>query len=257
MHLACIGVVKRMVELTFNIGENRDRKTKRKLSDVLMYNMKIAGIKVVREFSRRLRQLDFGVMKAQELRNLILFFFPLVLQCIPEKFVQERKLWLQLTFILRACIIPNNEFNNIPNVIIQDVAKSFYKNFEAVYGKKNCTYSIHVFSSHLLLVRGMEPLTSRSAFKYENFYSKLRNLFQPGTISPSKQMLQNCYMKKKLDPHNCKKTIYYDTEKKGRENNSLIYFMDDDNVYRFFKIIKIIDQNTFLCKPTGSIQLHQ
>ena len=32
MHLVCLGVVKRMIELNFKVGENRDRQTKRKLS---------------------------------------------------------------------------------------------------------------------------------------------------------------------------------------------------------------------------------
>ena len=189
MHSGCIGVVKRMLELTFNIGENRDRITIRKLSEASKFNQEIAIVQVIREFSRRIRNLDFAVLKAQEHRNIILFFFPIVLECIPNEFPREKKIWLQLAFIMRACVLPNNEFNEISPSVINAVATSFYKNYEAVYGAKNCTYSIHLIACHLLEIRGQVPLTERSAFKYENFYSEIKNLFQPGTISASKQIL--------------------------------------------------------------------
>ena len=75
MHLGCLGVVKRLIELTFNIGESRKRVTKRKLSDANLFNSLMSSVQVAREFSRRCRQLNFGVFKAQEFRNIILFFF--------------------------------------------------------------------------------------------------------------------------------------------------------------------------------------
>ena len=74
MHSGCLGVGKRLVELTFNIGEVRKRNTKRKLSDIADFNKLISNVQVFREFSRRIRNLDFGVLKAQEFRNTLLFF---------------------------------------------------------------------------------------------------------------------------------------------------------------------------------------
>ena len=251
MHSGCIGVVKRMIELIFNVGENRQRQTKRKLSDPSTYNIQISDVQSVREFNRRFRNLDFGVLKAQEFCNISLVFFIIVLDCIPIEFEQERRTWLQLTFIMRACTIPNTEFEMIPNAIIHRTALAFYKNFESLYGKKNCSYSMHMLPNHILDIRGNDPLTEKSAFKFENFYSELRNLFQPGTISPSKQMLQNCYMKRLLENHSCQKSIYYDTEKKGRERNSLIYYLDENKKYKIFNIIEKIDNNNFICNPQG------
>ena len=251
MHSGCIGVVKRLVELTFNVGDNRKRKVTRKLSDVSLYNRLISAIKVVREFSRKNRNLDFGVMKAQEFRNLILFYFNLVLECIPDTFPKEQKLWLQLAYFMRACVLPNKEFNEIPEMLITNTATSFYKNFETIYGPKQCSYSVHVIASHIQQIRGDVPLPEMSAFKFENFYSELRNLFQPGTTSPSKQILQNCFMKRQLEFHCCEKSIFYDVEKNGKENNSLVYFVDDDNEYQFFKIIKVNPDGTLTCNPQG------
>ena len=251
MHLTCLGVVKRLISLTFNVGESRKRVTKRKLSEVSDFNKMISTEQVVREFSRRLRNMDFGVMKAQEFRNIILFYFILVVDCIQEEFPKEKKMWLQLAYVVRCCVISNKEFKQIPENVIKNAAKSFYKIYEAIYGPKNCTYSIHVFCSHVLQIRGDEPLPEKSAFKFENFYSEIRNLFQPGTISTTKQILSNCYMKRELENHNCKKPIFFDVEKKGKENNSLIYYFDESNQYRFFKIIKVNDNGTVTCNPQG------
>ena len=251
MHSGCLGVVKRLVELTFNVGESRSRNTKRKLSDVSDFNRLIALVQVPREVSRRLRNLDFGVYKAQEFRNVILMFFPIVLDCIPNEFQQEKKIWIMLVFMLRSCTITNKEFDLIPNSVIENYAKSFYKNYEVIYGKNNCTYSIHIIASHILKIRGNDPLTYKSAFLYESFYAELRNLFQPGTLSPSKQILENCYMKRCLDYHSCEKSIFFDVEKNGKENNSLIYYIDEKGEYRFFKIINKINDNKFICNPQG------
>ena len=74
MHLGCLGVVKRMVELNFKVGENRDRLTKRKLSSPKLFNEKIQNVQLFRESSRRCRNLDTSVMKALEYRNLVIFF---------------------------------------------------------------------------------------------------------------------------------------------------------------------------------------
>lgn len=251
MHSGCLGVVKRMALLTFNTGEKRERTMKRKLSEPSQYNVQISSIQVPRECSRRLRNLDLGVMKAQEYRNIILMLYPLVLNCIPNEFQKEKKVWLQLTFVLRACTLPQKEFIKISLQIIEDTAKSFYKNYESVYGQQNCSYSVHVISCHILKIRGDQPLTEKSAFKYENFYSELKNLFQAGTISPSKQMLRNCFMKRELENHSCQKKIFFDIEKNGKENNCLVYYVDDNNQYRIFKIIKKEDEDNFICNPVG------
>ena len=74
LHSVCIGLVKRLLELCFNVGELRTRITNRKLSNCETYNAKMSFIKVPREFSRRGKKMDFSVLKAQELRNIILFF---------------------------------------------------------------------------------------------------------------------------------------------------------------------------------------
>ena len=246
MHLLCLGVVKRLVVLCFKVGENRERITKRKLSNPTLFNEQIQSIQVARECSRRCRNLDVGVMKASEYRNILLFFFPIVINCIEETAEEERELWLHLVFMIRSCVLPNNEFRNINSALIESACKNFYNLFEKLYGPTNCSYSIHVVPSHLLQIRGQMPLTYKSAFKFESFYGEMRHLFKPGTVSPLKQILQNCYAKRILEHHVCEKTLYLAPQKKqkegvklnpGKENNHLVYVYNE-NKYEMYSIKK-------------------
>lgn len=251
MHSGCLGAVRRLVELTFDVGEVRERVTKRKLSQAIMFNKLILLIQVPREFNRRCRNLDFGVLKAQEFRNIILFFFPIVIECIPKECKNERKLWLYLAYIFRACVLPNDEFMYISKPKIKKAGNIFYQLFESIHGEINCTYSIHMIGGHILDIRGDQPLTDTSAFLFENFYAEMKTLFQPGTTSPSKQIIENCYMKRQLEDHSCFRHIHFDIEKKGKENNHVIYVINETNEYEFFKIIKINDDETFTCYRQG------
>ena len=265
MHLVCLGVVKRLVSLTFTVGENRERVTKRKLSPPYLYNNLIKDIQVVREFGRRCINLDFGVMKAAEFRNIVLFFFPIVLKCIEDDYSTEKQMWLHLVYMIRSCVIPNEEFINVKHDDIASACEKFYMLYEELFGQNNCSYSIHMTPSHLLLIRGDEPLTYRSAFQFENFFSEIRNLFQPGTVSPLKQILQNCFVKRILEHHVCEKETYFAPEKKpkpgvklnpGKENNHLIYTFNKDNTITMYSIIEIINHNHFKCNVQGKFPLN-
>ena len=261
MHSVCLGVSKRMVEVNFKVGENRNCVTKRKLSSPQSYNEKIKCIQLTRESSRRCRNLDLGVMKAAEYRNLILFFFPVVLDCIEDEFPQDKRIWLHLVYMIRACIIPNEEFRKVDNGKVESASKKFYNMYEKLYGQHNCTYSVHVVSSHILKIRGNRPLTHKSAFKFESFFSEMKSLFHPGSVSTVKQILQNCMMKRMLESHHCEKTIYYCAEKKNllhptKENNSLIYTFDENDKLTMYWIVEVINENSFRCQIQGKFPAH-
>lgn len=259
MHSVCLGLTKRLVELTFDVGEVRAKTSKRKLSDTNKFNLLIKQVQVVREFSRRCRNLDLGIIKAQEYRNLVLFFFILIIECIDDDYPKEKIIWLNLAYMIRACVIPNIEFDCINRVNIKNACKKFYSLFEKSFGKNNCTYSVHIVPSHLLKIRGENPLTERSAFKYENFYSEMKNLFQAGTSSPLKQILQNTAMKRSLEKHYCYKPIKYEcvkTPNHGLENNSLVYIFNNEKKYQFFNIININQDETFQCVEQGHFEFN-
>ena len=239
LHCTCLGVTKKRVELTFNVGSTRQRVTKRKLSPPSLFNVQIHKVKGTREFNRRIRELDFAVYKGQEYRNLLLFYFPLVLNCIEEN-GKERHMWLYLSFAIKACAIPSEEFKQHSLDVIEECTKRFYSLYQKLFGIHNCTYNTHIVGSHLPEIRYHGPLTFTSAFPFESFYSELRNSFVPGTQSTLKQVLQNVLMKRVLTEHRCENEIYISVKETAMECNNMIYTYERRQ-FAFYKVISIDD----------------
>lgn len=254
MHLVCLGTVKGLLEFTYKIGKKKQRKTNRKRSPPSSFNELIMRVLVVREFSRRCRNLDTSVFKAQEYRNVLLIFFPIVLENIPATYKKEHQLWLSLVFMIRACVLPNNEYELVSKESIIKACELFYNLYYELFGQRNCTYSIHVVGSHLLKVKGTVPLTERSAFKFESFYSEMKNMYQAGTKSTLKQILRNTMMKRQLEHHTCQKSIFFQEQRKtkGMEDNSLVYTYTD-NKHEIY-VITDINENVFTCKRQGRFE---
>ena len=246
LHTVCLGVGKKLIELTFNVGEKRKTNTTRKLSSVEKFNNLMSLIQVVREFSRRARSLDFAVMKGQEYRNIIIIFFPIVVDCVEKTSPKLRRVWLLLAYMIRLCIIPNQEYDNADSTILETLATEFYQLYEEIFHPRNCTYNTHTVGSHLPNMRAHGPLTLTSAFGFEAFYGEMRHAFTPGTASPLKQIMSKILLKRKIAPHCCRPSIFYSTNETGMESNCFIYTFSADNGYSFFKIISIED-DSFEC----------
>lgn len=249
MHSVALGLVKRMLELCFSVGETRTRSVKRQLTPPDEFNEIMKNIKVSRESSRRARKLDLAVLKAQEMRNILIIYFPVITQCL-KGFDKEIRLWELLAFMIRACIVPENEYENVNVNSIKYCQQHFYLMYQQIFGTKNCTYSVHVVSSHLRKMRENGPLTETSAFKFEAFYGELRNAFQPGTVSVLKQMLQTVLLKRILSKHVCSEKIYYSAKDTALECNSLVYVYRN-NTHFMYKIKKI-ENNDFICNRLGN-----
>lgn len=202
-------------------------------------------MKVPKETSRRSRSLDFSVMKGQEFRNIATVFFPVVLKCI-EHNAKERKVWLLFAFVIRSCIIPNDEFDNVDKNLIHSSSLEFYELYEALFGIVNCTYYTHSVFSHLLRIRGSNPLTHNSAFGFESFYGELRHSFVPGTGAPLKQIMKKVMLKRIIGSHCCSSSIYYSHKNTQKECNNLIYRYSNDK-YNIYKIINKSEE-TLTCQ---------
>ena len=253
LHSLCLGVVKRVVELTFSVGITRTRVTTRKLSPTSSFNDQIYKVKVPRELPRRVRSLDFSVWKAQEFRNVLVLFFPIVINCIEED-EKERRLWLLLAYKVRACIVPSNEFQQVNLRDIIYCSEQFYILYEQLFGMKNCSYNTHVVGSHILKMRFHGPLTLTSAFGFENFYGEVRNSFVPGTVSPLKQVMEKTLIKRILSPHCCEPQILYTNHETSLECNNLIYTYVN-NMYHFYKITDIEGPNA-ICVKIETCEIH-
>ena len=251
LHSGCLGVIKRLTELTFACGSTRQRVTKRKLSSPAAFNKLMLCTKVPHEFPRRARALDFSVFKGQEFRNLGLFFFPLVIECI-QPGSKEITLWLLMAYMLRSSVIPSNEFSEIDIPLVHNCCEKFYQLFEQLFGKQNCVYNLHAFVGHLMEIRTHGPLTETSAFKFEAFYGEIRRSFQPGTTSPLKQIMKNILLKRTLSNHQCKNNILISNYNTSLECNNLIYCYRNKE-YLVYEV-KDIDENIVTCHKVGQYQ---
>ena len=239
LHSTCLGVVKRTVSLTFSVGESRPRITKRKLSDPSQFNALMLKIKMPKESSRRARELDFAVLKGAEFRNISIFFFPLVIECIEEG-EEERELWLCLAYMVRACIVPTEEFRYVNLNVVEMCSKKVYQLYEKLFGAVNCTYNTHTVFSHITEIRAHGPLTETSAFSFESFYGELKTCYVPGTPSPLKQAFQKVLLKRAISRHCCEIPITYSSKESGLQNDTLIYIWKY-NKHNMYKIVDIME----------------
>lgn len=127
----------------------------------------------------------------------------------------------------------------------------FYTIYQELFGEINCTYSIHVILTHLLLIRGDDPLTKSSAFPFENFYGDMRHCFVPGTTSTTKQIFKKMLMKSILSHHVCENPITITCHETPKECNNLIYTFISNKV-TIYKVIDIQqEERTFTCQIHG------
>ena len=73
MHNVCLGVVKLLFLLTFDVGVSRIKGIRHQI--VTQLSEKLLAVKNPSEFSRRTQIIDFANFKAQEWQNFFLFFF--------------------------------------------------------------------------------------------------------------------------------------------------------------------------------------
>ena len=252
LHHVCLGVTKRMLELSFAIGDSRKRNTKRKLSSPNLYNRKMAIQKVVSEFGRRGRNMDFKVMKGEEFRNLLLFFFPFVLDSIADNTRDaklERKLWITYVFQIRAYVLPDEEFVNVSSDKLDYCMNEFATLFEHLYGTSNSSYNIHMMS-HLKKIRKRGKLTDTSTFKHESYYGEMRRSYVSGTASTGKQILKNAYVRRAIPHVNCRKPLKFSPKETSRSCDKFIYIYNNGS-YNFFVIKSLLQDGSMLCVKHG------
>ena len=80
MHSACSGVARKLIKCLFSPDPAKDKK----LTAFRTQNLDegLRQIRVPSEFQRKARPLDTGSYKAEEYRNIFLFYFPLVIEYV-------------------------------------------------------------------------------------------------------------------------------------------------------------------------------
>jgi hypothetical protein len=97
-------------------------------------NRDLLNIRVPTEFSRKTRELDFANLKAEEYRNIFLFYFEVVGSKLrpknPEDYscprgYGEQEVWYSMVFLIRALLLPEEEYTFLERRIVK-IQKELY-----------------------------------------------------------------------------------------------------------------------------------
>jgi hypothetical protein len=129
------------------------------------------------------RLYDIGTWKAEEYRNVILFFFHFIIDgfnVAGRTYRPEMKIWAALAYLVRAYVLPDDEFyTNHKESDLVDTADTLLRNIEGNYGKEVMSYNVHQIS-HFHWFREGGNFAGRSAFPAEGMYSQIRRGFCEG-----------------------------------------------------------------------------
>ena len=110
-----------------------------------------------------------------------LFLFPILVRCLPSSKEHEKSVFISFGFLNRAVRLPDDEYQNINEDLIDCALNILEEHYEKAYGVTANTYNFHVISAHLKELRAPYPLTQHTAYVFEGSYAELRRSFVPGT----------------------------------------------------------------------------
>ena len=203
MHHLYLGIGRALFELLFAVGDTRETNSNTPRERVDALNSQLKGIRVPVEITRRPRAMDYRNYKAAEWRNLLLYYFPVVVNCLPNGL--RRQMWLELAYLCRAYTVDEDTYRQLDKSALKDLARKWFRNYSREFGKTNLRYIIHLIL-HLECIRVHGPFCKISAFPFEGAFGASLRSQQQGTTSQGLQFLRQSYMRP-LSGHMCKKTI--------------------------------------------------
>ncbi len=220
MHLIALGVVRRMLKCTYNVGQKMA--VAHKPADVEQLNCLLAKCKGLTNFNRQPRNFDPAVWKAAEYRNFVLAYWPVLLTTAPKGTLKS---WLLTVYIVRGLCLPDRLYNELGREAFEtDLFRRWYVTFEKAFGVDQCTYNPHNFT-HLNLVRRLGPLSETSALLYEDHYAIIKQNYKAGTTSVGTQALQTSLISTMMG-HRCKPAYRLKVKATSRVDDRYVYLND-------------------------------
>jgi hypothetical protein len=192
MHCVLIGVCNRLFDLYF-CTSNKEYSINPAKAKVL--DKRLLEIKPPSEIARKPRSLiKFRAdLKANEIRSLLLYYLPVVLDGIlPKKYLEHFKILSASIFVLLKAKITDDEL-----ISCNSNLKKFVHDFELFYGKVSVTMNVHLLLHVCAAVRDLGPLWTQSAFGFETNNGCLIKGVK-GTHNVLKQITSQYILKRKL-----------------------------------------------------------
>lgn len=227
LHCVLLGVVKRLLDIWFGHKGICTPSTKARVSA----KIKEFSHYEPKEFNRRLRGLEkMGLWKGTEFRTFLLFLGPSVL-CGEISIVQYEQF---LILHIAITILVSKEFCIKFNDIAKYLLLEFVQNYSISFGEENYTINTHLLIHLADQCAKNGPLDSFSAFKFENFLGKIKNLVKSPN-NPIKQIFNrlsenqiNCFNSNSFDINQkivitLKEPFEKESYKRAFLNDTLIY----------------------------------
>lgn len=194
MHCVLLGVVRKLLNLFLNSKHHKrcfylDKKK------MAILQRKLLSIKPIREIIRKPRPLkDLSNYKANELRSILLYYFPVCLiGILPPKYVTN---FQQLSFAIYILLKSNINCQDL--IDAKELLELFVHDFQLLYGKFNMVMNVHLLTHIVESVRFLGPLWAQSAFGFERNNGCLLK-FVNGTKDVLDQMSSKYLIKKYLE----------------------------------------------------------
>ena len=194
-------------------------------------------MKVPKEFSRRTRCLSQN-MKAEEYRNIILFFFVLILEAlIDSNSLPLVRLWARMAYLSRCFYGDEEDFEKTTRDIRRQLTEDIIRGTIECFGQGAATYNLHL-THHWPLARAHGPFGTMSSTKFESYFASLRNCFTPGTQNIPAQAMRNCFLKQ-LKGHACRKEIAVVDVDTAKSDDTLVYqSRDGERDIDFYNVVE-------------------
>lgn len=259
MHQIYLGVVKQLFGETFRCGDQNAEKSKKAL---LGMNAGFDKLSVPKEFSRVPRWLDHANFKAEEWRNLSLFYFPHVFDALDGDGTKKNPaapelsfIWRMLVWKLRLYICDHSDYESLKQPQSDKLTEDLQRRLEHEYGKDIMYYNMHMMS-HMDLSRKMGLLTLMSAVAFEAFYAVYKRGFEVGTCSTPKQANQALFMRQLNGRHYCERPIIYKDaataakKPNARRTDHIVYtYSGKRGGHQFWRIDQMLGGGRYRCTP--------
>ncbi|EZA60110.1 hypothetical protein X777_15268, partial [Ooceraea biroi] len=169
MHLVCLGVTKRLLQLWIR-GNKQNRLHRENINSISQYLMDIKN-SIPSEFARKPRTLDdIDRWKATELRQFLLYTGIVILKStIPPIWYNH---FLSLSMAIR--IMANPQICTSFLHYAHSLLLYFVSNYGTIYGEKYLSHNVHNFLHIVNDVKTFGCLDNFSCFKYENNMQKIK-----------------------------------------------------------------------------------
>lgn len=204
MHLVDLGVMGKLIKLwTSDPDFNKD------LANEFI---KQAQTYTPSEFARKIRSLDeCDNFKATELRQFALYLgIPMMIKCCSNN--SKIRNFIQFSIGYRLLLGKNGLVTNNECILAKSLLEAFVKGFAELYGEEHVSFNVHGLLHLHQLVEIHGPLSSYTAYDFENFYQLLRKwvrkgghyfeqIFRRWKQTGGKVIRKQPKLKKKIGPH--------------------------------------------------------